>query len=194
MKLYVLQYQSVMKTKAWLMERIGRLLKNVLMTWTEALMGRHTASTGTSVLQRHWYPWISICIWTAHFPNTAFQSRLILSDHDVNNADTANEQATLKLLIRHNGVTIPPVRSLRYMSELRYAEHSKNYEGQIYQKKGGFGSDWQRGVVMLNGVKVLILLTSSLGFVARPLWGLDYSDFAPSSQASISSKAASFHS
>ncbi|KAK2519620.1 hypothetical protein Q9233_011840 [Columba guinea] len=41
--------------------------------------------------------------------------RLILSDHDVNNADTANEQATLKLLIRHNGVTIPPVRNLRYM-------------------------------------------------------------------------------
>lgn len=115
MKLYVLQYQSVMRTKSWLMERIGRLLKNVLMTWTEALMGRHTASTGTSALQRHWYPWISICIWTAHFPNTAFQSRLILSDHDVNNADTANEQATLKLLIRHNGVTIPPVRSLRYM-------------------------------------------------------------------------------
>lgn len=47
---------------------------------------------------------------------------------------------------------------------------------------------------MLNSVIVLILLTSSLGFVARPLLGADYSDFAPSSQATVSNRAASFHS
>lgn len=113
MKLNVLQHQSAIWTKAWLMQRIGRLLKNVLMAWTKALMGRHTASTGASALQRHRYPRISICIWTAHFPNTALQTRPIPSD-DVNNADTANEQATLKLLIRHNGVTVPQVRRLSY--------------------------------------------------------------------------------
>lgn len=47
---------------------------------------------------------------------------------------------------------------------------------------------------MLNSVIVLILLTSPLGFVARPLWGPDYSDFALSSQASVLSRDASFHS
>lgn len=46
---------------------------------------------------------------------------------------------------------------------------------------------------MLNSVLVLILLTSSLGFVARPLLGPDYSDFALSSQAPFLSRAVSFH-
>lgn len=46
---------------------------------------------------------------------------------------------------------------------------------------------------MLNSVIVLILLTSSLGFVVRPLLGPDYSEFALSSQAPVLSRAVSFH-
>lgn len=45
---------------------------------------------------------------------------------------------------------------------------------------------------MLNSVIVLILLTSSLGFVARPLLGPDCSDFTLSSQALVLSRAVSF--
>lgn len=46
---------------------------------------------------------------------------------------------------------------------------------------------------MLNSVIVLILLTSSRGFVVRPLLGPDYSDFVQSSQAPVLSRAVSFH-
>ena len=53
-------------------------------------------------------------------------------------------------------------------------------------------SQVEGGVLMLKSVILLILLTSSLGFVARPLLGPDYSGFAPSSQASLLSRAASF--
>lgn len=137
MKLHMLQHQSEMWTKAWLTERSGRLLKNVLMTWSKALRGRHTASTGASALQRHRYPWISI--WTAHFPNTAFQTRLIPSD-DVNSADMANEQATLKLLIRHNGVTIPQVRRLSYTwVNLGIPSTVKTMKGRLSRRKMGLG-------------------------------------------------------
>lgn len=41
---------------------------------------------------------------------------------------------------------------------------------------------------MLNSVITLILLTSSLGFVAGPLLVPDYSDFALSSQAPVLSR------
>lgn len=53
-------------------------------------------------------------------------------------------------------------------------------------------SQVEGGVLMLKSILLLMLLTSSLGFVTRPLLEPDYSGFAPSSQASVLSRATSF--